>query len=228
MTPAIVLLSGGLDSTLSLLIAQGEATVRFALTFDYGQKSRECEISFSKRICEIYKIEHRVVALPFFSELATHPFFGGASSCPNPTAGELDDHKASTKSAKAVWVPNRNGLFINVAASLAERENINLIYVGFNAEEAATFPDNSKAYITAVNESLAYSTLNKVKVTAPTIDQNKTQIVADMVKREFDLNLLWSCYNDGPKMCGTCESCMRLKRALKENKWDIELKNLFS
>lgn len=223
---SLVLLSGGLDSSLSLIKACDETEVRFALTFDYGQKSHEREIVSAKKICARYKIEHRVIALPFFGELASHPFFGNETTCPTPSAGDLDDKAAGNKSAKAVWVPNRNGLFINVAASFAEKENIDLIYVGFNAEEAATFPDNSKAFIETANRSLEFSTLNHVKVTAPTIDQNKTQIVADMIKRDFDFNLLWSCYNDGTKMCGACESCMRLKRALSKNK--LETNTLFS
>jgi len=150
----------------------------------------------------------------FFTELTNHPFFNDAIDCPEPDMDKLDDKLTTTETAKAVWVPNRNGIFLNIAAALAESQSINSLYVGFNAEEAVTFPDNSLDYVNSMNQSLSFSTLNKVKITAPTINMVKKEIFKELFNSDFPVKYLWSCYNNYEKMCGKCESCQRLKRAM--------------
>lgn len=214
---SIVLLSGGLDSALSFMRATETTEVIFGLTFDYCQRAADQEISAAQSICQHFLIPHKVVSLPFFSELTTHPFFSNNVACPEPNLEQLDDKASAQSSAKAVWVPNRNGLLLNVAATLAESNNCKLLFVGFNKEEATTFPDNSADYIAAINSSFQFSTLNQVQVTAPTIAMNKIEIVRELITNNFPLELIWSCYNNEEKMCGRCESCMRLKRAALAN-----------
>ena len=89
-----------------------------------------------------------------------------------------------------------------------------MVIAGFNAEEAVTFPDNSPAFISAANKALSYSTLSRVQVLSPTSDLNKTEIVRLGMEIDAPLDLVWSCYEGGEVMCGVCESCMRLRRAL--------------
>lgn len=213
MAKALTLLSGGLDSTAATLLAQDQFESLLALTIDYGQKAAPQEIKASQAICQEWNIPHKVVSLPFFSEL-DHPFFNKTNKAPNPGSNNLDDLKTCTKTAKAVWVPNRNGLFINLAASLAEAQGMDHVIVGFNKEEAVTFPDNSKDFMMKATESLSYSTLNQVKVISPTVDMTKKEIVTELQKKNFNFDSLWSCYSDGSTMCGECESCLRLRRAL--------------
>ncbi|HLD44179.1 MAG TPA: 7-cyano-7-deazaguanine synthase, partial [bacterium] len=125
-----------------------------------------------------------------------------------------DDKTKTTQSAKAVWVPNRNGIFLNIAAGLAEMIEVDFLYTGFNVEEAGTFPDNTQDFVSALNHCFTFSTLHNVMVQSPPIKMTKTQIVAELVKQNFPFELLWSCYRGGEQMCGLCESCLRLKRAL--------------
>lgn len=224
---SLVLLSGGLDSVYALYKAREESEVLFVLTFDYGQRSAANEIRHASQICVTLGVPHKVLALPFFKDISGHPLFDQTLDCPAPKPTDLDDRGASLASAKAVWVPNRNGIFLNVAAGLAEAVTAHFIYVGFNAEEAATFPDNSRGYVEAVNEALAYSTLNRVEVRSPSQELIKTQIVAELKHRDFDFRHLWSCYLAGDKMCGRCESCARLKRALKANALTEQIGDLF-
>jgi len=214
---SLILLSGGLDSTLALLFALDQSQVKFALSFDYGQQSATKEINAAQQLCKLYNIEHKIISLPFFSQIINHPFFDHSAKMPKPEIDELDQMDIVTKSAKTVWVPNRNGMFINTAASLAESAGIKRIYVGFNAEEAATFPDNSLDYLNAVNAALKFSTLNQVTVHSPTIAMHKKEILQKLLQKKFPLELLWSCYQNFAKMCGDCESCKRLKRAMGEN-----------
>ncbi|MBU0506611.1 MAG: 7-cyano-7-deazaguanine synthase QueC [bacterium] len=225
---SIVLLSGGLDSALSIVLAKQESHVLYGLTYDYGQNSVKKEIKASLAICAHLMIEHKVVKLPFFDELRNHPLLGNAKP-PTVTIEELDDKEKTKDTAKAVWVPNRNGIFLNIAAGLAEMNKVDYLYAGFNKEEASTFPDNTEDFLKAMNQSLSFSTWQNVFVKAPTIGMTKPEIVKKLVEEKFPLELVWSCYkDDGDKMCGECESCMRLKRALMENDMEELVEAVFT
>jgi 7-cyano-7-deazaguanine synthase len=116
-----------------------------------------------------------------------------------------------------VWVPNRNGLFISIAAAVAESRGLNAVAVGFNREEAATFPDNSAEYLFAQERALSFSTANKVRLVSSTLHLNKTEIVSKLKALDFPMDLLWSCYEAGPERCHQCESCARYDRAVLHN-----------
>ncbi len=213
---AVVCLSGGLDSTvaMAMAIAAGWQVVR-AITFGYGQRAEAREKSAASAISAHYKVSHQVIDLPWFQTFST----GGGliqkhRELPRPGLQQLSDSTFSKKSAKAVWVPNRNGVMIEIAAGIAEDLGATAVLVGFNCEEAATFPDNSKAYVESITQSLSFSTSNKVKVLSPTVLFDKVEIVNEAKRLGLPLNLLWSCYEGDEQMCGVCESCMRLKRAL--------------
>jgi 7-cyano-7-deazaguanine synthase len=215
----VVLLSGGLDSSVAMALAirQGIKVCR-AITYDYGQRSASKEILNAGRIAEHYGVLHSVVPLPWFREL----WSGGAlltdsEPLPHPTFSELGDLAASAETAKKVWVPNRNGVFLEIAAGMAESRGAECVIVGFNREEAATFPDNSEGYLKALTEALRYSTANHVSVVAPTAQMDKTEIVLRAKEIGFPMHLIWSCYEGFDSMCGECESCMRLRRALNAN-----------
>lgn len=224
MLSSIILLSSGLDSCLALVEAMKSTRVASAITFDYGQVARKAEIAHAKKIAKHFGIPHKIVSLPIFKNLEQHPLINSKKGCPRLTPTQLTNTDFTKKTAKAVWIPNRNGVFLNITAALAEAENIQRIYVGFNKEEAATFPDNSMAFVNNVNKCLESSTLNSVRVFAPTIGMNKTQILKKLMAA-FPLNLIWSCYRGGAKMCGHCESCVRLKRAIQSATCDRSLFN---
>lgn len=214
---AIVILSGGLDSTVALYLAREKYEIPLALTFDYGQRSVKQEKKAAQAICGLLNISHTFLDLTWLGKITKTALVNNAHSLPALKMTELDNQELGLESAKAVWVPNRNGVFINIAAAFAEAENIKILITGFNAEEAATFPDNSRDYVEAVNHALDYSTSNQCRVESPTIRWNKTEIVYEALKREVPLEKLWSCYEAGEKMCGRCESCLRSKRAYLAN-----------
>ena len=223
----MALLSAGLDSSVAVAIALSQGfEIGLALTFDYGQKATHQEVLRAEKLSAFWKIPHRVIKVPLFLENQSSGLLGKHSPLPNPSAHDLDDLVSSQISAKAVWVPNRNGVFLEIAASLAEQAQINRLIVGFNLEEAQTFPDNSKAYLDAINQAFRYSTSNQVQVVSPTISLNKTQIVKKALELKVPLNLIWSCYESRDQMCGKCESCMRLKRGLIQN--EVKLDDFFA
>ena len=213
---AVACLSGGLDSTASMAMAisAGWQVVR-AITFGYGQRAEAREKIAAGNITAHYKVPHQVIDLPWFQSFS----MGGGliqkqHALPNPGVRQLSDSSYSKQSAKAVWVPNRNGVMLEIAAGIAEDLGATAVLVGFNREEAETFPDNSKAYVESITQALSFSTANKVKILSPTVLFDKVEIVNEAKRLGVPLNLLWSCYEGDAQMCGVCESCMRLKRAL--------------
>jgi len=198
MMDAVALLSGGLDSAVSMLLARRKARIVLAITFDYGQKAVRREIQAAKNICSCYGIKHEVIELPFMRDMKSGLIEGSGMSVDSP------------------WVPNRNGLFLNLAACYAENLGAQLVVCGFNREEAVDFPDNSTEYVEAVSKSLFYSTLNHVKVVSFVQAMDKVEIIKAAVDIELDFKYLWSCYEGEEKPCGRCPSCLKNKEAYKK------------
>ena len=211
----IILLSGGLDSVVSLAAAiNNGVSVKKALFFDYGQKSFEKEYQASKNIAEFYSIDFECIKLDWMKNITTSTLVSN-DDIPNVDEKDLDDKEASFESMKKVWVPNRNGLFVNIAASFADSFGYDCIIIGANKEEAQTFSDNSIEFVDAENSALKYSVNYSVKLIAPLINYNKNEIVKLGLDIGVPFEYINSCYNNTKKHCGACESCNRLKRALE-------------
>lgn len=211
---SVVLLSGGLDSTVSLAQALQESEVVLCLTMDYGQKAARKEIAAASALAAYYRVPHQVIELPFLAQITATSLVNKNMAIPEPDEVSLDNLREAKATAAAVWVPNRNGLFVSVAASFAEALGCQQVVTGFNREEAATFPDNSLEFIEAMNRALVYSTRTGVKVVSYTARLNKAEIVALGQRLGVPWHLIWSCYYGGETMCGRCESCRRLARAM--------------
>lgn len=215
--PSIVLLSGGLDSSANLALACAHDTVLLALHIDYGQRAEAPEWRASQEIAEYYGVKIEKISIPWLGALGGSSLTDKTKDIPELHRDELDTLSKIQESAKAVWVPNRNGVLINLAAAYAERFRAKRVIVGFNREEATTFPDNSEAFLDQSTHSLSYSTLNGVEVFCYTTKMNKIEICKELKKLEkpFPHDLVWSCYHAGAEPCGRCESCGRHDRALE-------------
>lgn len=206
MTKSIILLSGGLDSVVSLGLCKEEYNITLALTFDYGQKAAQKEIETSNKICDYYKIQHKVIKLDWLKAV-TH----------TALVEDKDIPQGIQETSSAVWVPNRNGLFLNIAASFADGDDYDYIFIGANKEEGETFSDNTQEFIDRINKAFEYSTAKHPKVIAPLINFDKNDIVKQALVHSIPLELVRSCYSDTSVHCGVCESCTRLKNALIAN-----------
>ena len=226
MVKSIILLSGGLDSLVSLAMTREKYNVDLALTFDYGQKSALCEIEASQKICEFYELEHKIIKLDWLKDI-TQSSLVSEKDIPKTTLEDLNSQEFVNKSAVSVWVPNRNGTFLNIAASFADSYGYKYIVFGANKEEGQTFPDNTQEFIDRINDSFEYSTQVKPKVFAPLINFDKNDIVKKALETGVNLELTRSCYSDNAKHCGICESCVRLKRALEHNNCKGTVEKLF-
>ncbi|MEA1965870.1 MAG: 7-cyano-7-deazaguanine synthase QueC [Euryarchaeota archaeon] len=210
---SVILLSAGLDSTVAFKHAYDRCSELLALTFDYGQRAAANEIEHATMICRKFGVPHEVIELPWIRN------FGGAltdaSALPELAEHELDSG-ASVDSARRVWVSARNLLFLSIAAGYAEDRGYDSLTVGFDAEEAATFPDNTREFVERFNRALEYGTLTHPTIDAPLIDLDKAGIVRLGVAIDAPLGLSWSCYESGDLPCGVCESCLRRARAFAE------------
>jgi len=215
VSDSVVLLSAGLDSTVNLKCAIERGRVAAALTFDYGHRAARREIESAAAMCRRLGVRHEVVRLPWLGRITGTALVRRTKPLPRPRLDRLEDPEAALRSAERVWVPNRNGVFLAVGAAWAEALRADQVVAGFNAEEAATFPDNSAAFLRAFNRALRFSTRRGVQVRSYTVRLRKRSVVRLGLEVDAPLDLVWCCYEAGPRLCGRCESCLRFFRAVK-------------
>lgn len=219
MSKSIILLSGGLDSIVTLAYSQKHTdyNVNLALTFDYGQKAIENEIEASKKVCEYYGVKHEIIKLDWLKNITKSSLVA--------EKGVPDSNKKHN--LKDLWIPNRNGLFLNIAACYCDSFNYNYILYGANKEEAEVFPDNTETFRAQISKTFETSTLVRPKVIAPLINYTKSDIVKIAVEDSVPLEFVRSCYKQGNKHCGKCDSCVYLKKALQANNCEYYIDILF-
>jgi 7-cyano-7-deazaguanine synthase len=206
---SIALVSGGLDSLVSLARAVTERDVRLVMFFDYGQRARASERVSAMSAANYYGLPFADADLRWLESLT--PAGMRASDAPD----RRDERPDALRALDEVWIPNRNGVFLNVAAAWAEGYGCDTVVTGFNREEAEEFPDNSREYVARVNAALELSTRNGVRVESFTLDLDKPAILRMGLEVRAPLSIVWSCYRSGERMCGRCASCLRLRAALE-------------
>jgi len=230
---AVVLLSGGLDSTVSLWWAKRQGYKRLdCLTFEYGSKEEIVLKAVTKKLAELATItHHEVLLLDFltqFAKLTKSALIQGATKeLPQPSEQDLDNLERSKASAEAVWIPGRNLLFLAIAAAYAETLGGEVdIVTGFNLEEGTTFPDNTQEFIDDFTRTAARGILKaKVMILSPVAKLGKESIVQLGYELGAPLEFSNSCYTpkgltaEGkPIHCGLCESCQRRRRGFRASK----------
>lgn len=205
---AVVLLSGGLDSTTVLAQALEDGCEVTALGFSYGQRHTR-ELDSARRICEHYGIRQVVVDLDLSSFRSS--LIGGDGDVPEDRGGCLADEIPST------YVPARNIIFLSVAAGLCESIGADRIYIGVNAVDYSGYPDCRPEFIGAFERMLEAGTKagvegDPIRIVAPILHASKADIVRLGIRLGAPLALTWSCYKGGDRACGRCDSCrLRLK-----------------
>jgi 7-cyano-7-deazaguanine synthase len=213
---AVVLLSGGLDSLVAAHLATRAYRLRLAVTADYRQRAADAEMAAAAQQAAALGVEHQGVHLPWLGGISASALTDAGAALPRLGANELDDVAAAGATAAAVWVPNRNGVLLMVAAAYAEALGCDAVVMGINAEEGATFPDNTPQFADAAQRLLGYSSARPLSVVCPVAEMTKTQMVMAAREHGIPLTTLHSCYEAGPGHCWECESCLRLKRALED------------
>lgn len=214
MKKAISVFSGGLDCTVATCVYDKTHEIH-AITFDYGQKAFEQELKASEEICKKMGWAHEVIELDWLGKISSSSL-NTSEEIVEVSIDDLDDLEKSSETASNVWVPARNTVFTSIALSYAESMGAEIIIVGWNGEEGATFPDNSKEYLNEFNELIGVGSPEKIRIEAPAIDLNKEEIVELGIEVGAPMELSYSCYKGESKPCGVCESCVRRNRAFEK------------
>ena len=224
---AIVLSSGGVDSTTCLSVAIDELGIENVSTISilYGQKHSK-EIECAKQIAEYYKVEHNIINL-------ANTGIMDKSNC-SLLAGSTEEirHESYAEQIAAdgegmvrTYVPFRNGLMLSSVAALAMSiypdDEVD-IYLGAHADDAAgsAYADCSEEFTTTIGAAISIGTYGKVNLRAPLINLNKAEVVRAGLELGTPYQLTWSCYEGGEIPCGKCGTCIDRAEAFKLNNID--------
>ncbi len=221
MKKAIVLSSGGIDSTTCLAMAVDEFGTENVVSVSaiYGQKHSK-EIECARKIASHYGITHReldITSLDIFKGSACTLLQENAESVAQGTyAEQVNEGIVST------YVPFRNGVLLSLVAAMALSmfpEDEILIYVGVHSDDVvgAAYADCSFQFVYAMNEAVRTGTYDKVGVFAPLVDWTKADVVRVGHQLGAPFALTWSCYNGGEHSCGTCATCLDRQKAFEAN-----------
>ena len=216
---ALVLFSGGLDSTVCLGLAvkaYGTGGV-LALSVYYGQKHKK-EMEASERIAEFYGVKRLTLDLGEIFRGSTCTLLeGAAEGIPH---ADYSTQLAGTMGAPvSTYVPFRNGLFLSSAAAVALSNGCDVIFYGAHADDAAgsAYPDTSPAFNKAIADAVYIGSGNAVRIEAPFIGKPKSAVVAAGKELGVPFEMTWSCYEGHEKACGVCGTCRDRIRAFREN-----------
>jgi len=197
---AVVLLSGGLDSSTVLFMAKQKYDCT-CLVFQYGQRHTR-EIESAKKIAKRAGCGYKLIKinLPWKGSSLTDT----KSRIPSNRPCDIGKH-----GVPSTYVPGRNTIFLSYAVSFAEAEGAKKIFIGANAVDFSGYPDCRPEYYRNFNRLLKAGTRNKnIKIVTPLIFKTKSDIVNLGLKHNVPFNLTWSCYKGGKIPCGVCDSCI--------------------
>ena len=216
---ALVLFSGGLDSTtcLALAVERYGADEVLALSVSYGQKHTK-EIEAAKAVAAYYGVKLKTLDLAaIFADSDCSLLKGSTQEIPKESYAEqlteTDGKPVST------YVPFRNGLFLASAASIALSNGCGVILYGAHADDAAgnAYPDCSQAFNDAINQAVYLGSGQQLRVEAPFVGKTKADVVAEGLRLHVPYHLTWSCYEGGEKPCGLCGTCRDRAAAFAAN-----------
>jgi len=205
MSKAVVVLSGGMDSTTLLHYVKKELKYGevFAITFSYGQK-HSIELEMAAKQCELVGVEeHRIVNIEFMRELLK-----GSSSLvdTNMAVPHIKDIVGSAQ--PSTYCPNRNAIFVSIAASWAEAKGATEVFAGFQRhDEYSGYWDTTNLFMDAYNNVLNLNRMHKIKILAPFVDMSKSAELEIGLKLEVDYSKTLTCYNGTIPCCTTCPTC---------------------
>ena len=227
-TKVVVMLSGGIDSTVCLAQAikiYGKSNV-IALSFDYGQNNSK-ELIKSREICEYYKVEHNIIDIKnIFKDSSSSLIKNSKNDIPHES---YDDQYKKLKDNEDVStnVPFRNGVLLSICASYALTKKASVVYYGIHREDGVAYqlyPDCSSDFDYAMDLAIYTGTGKKVSICSPLVDMSKKDIIALGTKLKVPFELTWTCYEDNEKACGKCTACTDRLKGFKENNLEDKIK----
>jgi 7-cyano-7-deazaguanine synthase len=206
MKNALLVLSGGMDSTT--LLYERASEISLAVSFDYGSNHNGREIPFAKFHCEKLGIEHLTIPLKFMHDYFKSSLLSGADAIPEGTYAD--------ENMKSTVVPFRNGIMLSVAAGLAESRGLSKVMMANHFGDHDIYPDCRKEFVDAMSQAMAAGTYANITIDAPYTLISKADIARRGKTLGVDYGQTWSCYKGGKVHCGKCATCLERKAALAE------------
>jgi len=216
--PAVVLLSGGLDSTTCLAIAKAEGFCPHAISFRYGQR-HEYELKRATKIAKhLGTASHQII------DINLSQFGGSALTDAGINVPKSDSVDQIGEDIPVTYVPARNTVFLSLALAFAETIEANDIFIGVNALDYSGYPDCRPEYIAAFETMANLATKrgtggSKTTLHTPLIQLTKAQIIATGLRLGVDYSMTLSCYDPGPGgvACEHCDACLLREKGFREN-----------
>ncbi|AGK61734.1 preQ(0) biosynthesis protein QueC [Archaeoglobus sulfaticallidus PM70-1] len=206
---AVLIFSGGVDSTTLLYYLISKGYEVHALTFIYGQKHAR-EVDASKKIAKLLGIKHKVVDITSIHELISRGSLTGGEEVPK------DFYTEETQ--KLTIVPNRNMILLAIAGGYAVKENIREVYYAAHKSDYSIYPDCRKEFVKVMDAALYLANLwTPVELKAPFVDIEKSEIVGLGLKLGVPYELTWSCYEGKERPCLSCGTCLERTEAFLMN-----------
>jgi 7-cyano-7-deazaguanine synthase len=215
--PAVVLLSGGLDSTTVLAIAKAEGYTPYALSFRYGQR-HTVELEAAERVARAQGVARHVIA-----DINLR-VFGGSALTDDIAVPHHESADELRQDIPVTYVPARNTVFLSFALAWAETLKSSDVFIGVNALDYSGYPDCRPEYISAFEKMANLATkagvegTQQLKIHTPLIDLTKAQTIERGLALDVDYSLTHSCYDPDEQglSCGTCDSCLLRRRGFSE------------
>lgn len=220
MVNAVVLLSGGLDSTTTLAQAIADGCNVTALSFRYGQRHTK-ELVSAANVAKFFNVKHVIVDIDL-------SMFRSALTRPEIDVPENRDESQMGQDIPVTYVPARNIIMMSVAAGLCESVDADRIYIGANIVDYSGYPDCRPEFFEAFEKMIAVGTKagvegHPIRICTPILHSSKADIVRLGKKLGAPLHLTWSCYEGGEKACGRCDSCQLRLAGFKEAGYKDEI-----
>lgn len=202
---AILIYSGGLDSTT--LLYEYRKEISLAVTFDYGAKHGAREIECAKYNCNKLGIRHLIIPLDFMDKYFRSNLL--------ESGGEIPEGNYDEENMRSTVVPFRNGIMLAVAAGLAESYDLDTVLLANHSGDHSIYPDCRPSFIDAFDSATKEGTYNGVRVVSPYCNITKRDIALRGRELGIDYSKTYSCYKGGEVHCGCCGTCRERKEALE-------------
>ncbi|MGP1407769.1 7-cyano-7-deazaguanine synthase QueC [Selenomonas sp.] len=207
MEKAVVLLSGGLDSTTCMAVAKEAGRELYPISFNYHQR-HSIELEGAKEVAAFYRVKKHLI-------IETNMELIGGSALTD-RAIAVPEGDVSRTSVPVTYVPARNLIFLSYAVGYAETIGARYVYIGVNSVDYSGYPDCRPEFIERFQAAADYATEaasagKRIEIVAPLQNLSKAEIVRLAARLAVPLELTHSCYNGGEKACGVCDSC-KLRR----------------
>lgn len=205
MSKALILLSGGLDSTVALYWARQHYDVAGTVSFDYGSKHNAKEITMALWHSTQLGIPHDRIELPFVNDLFASDLL--------KSGGDIPEGHYADENMKRTVVPFRNGIMLAIACGLAESRNVDALVIAAHSGDHAIYPDCREPFMKAMGDAMREGTYPRIELIRPFIAMDKTGITKLGHELGVDFGKTWSCYKGRDLHCGVCGTCVERREA---------------